>query len=459
MWLTKLSKTSIKRQLAVSLYLGLFLLWLAVIIGSYYAIRHEVDELFDGELSQLARVLMTLYASDDIIARVDKSGTLVTAAPFEGKDNYENKLLFQIWGNNKTLLVRSSNAPEIPISSRLEQHELNQFNYHDMAGNKMRVYSLWIPEVPFVVIVGHKLELRTEIVYEILESFYLMFLIMLPLLIIIINRSINTGLKPLNLIAEEITQRTPDNLEPVDLANVPQEIKGLTGSLNKLFIRLGDAFSRERQFIADAAHELRTPLAGLKAQAQIGLQDKRRVEKSLTRIVEGVDRTSRLANQLLSLSRLDAEKAGFDTDVVQLSSVIDEVCDDLQANSSEPVQIGKNLDDEITVTGNHNLLYTLVRNLLDNAIRYSKGQCCIQINLNKNTGRPVLEIIDNGPGIKEENLDRIFDRFFRELNTGGPGSGLGLAIVKRITELMHIEIDVANKSGSTGLIVKLKFEN
>ena len=457
MWLTKLSSYSIKRQLAVSLYLGMFIIWLAVIIGSFLAIRHEVDELYDGELSQLARVLMTLYASDDIISRVENSGTLITAPPFEGQDNYENKLIFQIWGNNKTLLVRSSNAPETPISSKLEQSELNHFYNQELFGNKVRVYSLWIPKVPFVVHVGQKLELRTEIAYEILESFYLMFLIMLPVLLIIVNRAINKGIKPLNIITDEITQRTSDNLEPVDLANVPEEIKGLTASLNKLFTRLGDAFSRERQFIADAAHELRTPLAGLKAQAQIGLQDKSRVEKSLNRIVEGVDRTSRLANQLLSLSRLDAEKAVLERETIRLKSVIDDVCNDLQLNENKSIEISKNIDADITVTGNQNLLYTLVRNLLDNSIRYSDKDPRIQINLYANADKPVLEIIDNGPGIAEENLDRIFDRFYRELNTSGSGSGLGLAIVKRITELMDINISVTNNPDSSGLLVKLRF--
>ena len=457
MWLTKFSNHSIKRQLATSLYLGVFILWIFVIVASFFAIRHEVDELYDGELSQLARVLLTLYASDDIVARAAKSGTLVTAPPFEGKENYEKKLIFQIWGNNKTLLVRSSNAPETPIAAKLNQDELNQYDTLKLFGNKTRVYTLWIPQVPFVVHVGQRVDLRTDIAFEILESFYLMIFLVLPILLLVIHRSINKGLKPLNSIAGEITHRTSDNLEPVDLKNVPAEIKGVTASLNNLFSRLKHSFSRERQFIADAAHELRTPLAGLKAQAQIGLADKTRVDKSLQRIVEGVNRTSRLADQLLSLSRLDTEKSVIETEDLHLSKIIDDVCRDLQLNDNTSIKLIKNLDDSISVRVDQNMVYMLVRNLLDNAIRYSPDQAVIEVNLYKNQGESVLEIIDNGAGIPEQNINRIFDRFYRELNTNVSGSGLGLAIVKRITELLNIQIHVANKPTSNGLIVTLKF--
>ena len=457
MWLTKFRNHSIKRQLTTSLYLGVFILWIIVIIASFYTIRHEVDELYDGELSQLARVLLTLYASDDIVARAEKSGTLVTAPPFEGKENYEKKLIFQIWGNNKTLLVRSSNAPETPIAAKLNQHELNQYDTLKLFGNKTRVYTLWIPQVPFVVHVGQKVELRTDIAIEILESFYPMILLILPLLLFVIHRSINKGLKPLNHIAREITQRTSDNLEPVDTQNVPAELKGVTASLNNLFTRLKNSFSRERQFIADAAHELRTPLAGLKAQAQIGLANKNRVEKSLTRIVEGVDRTSRLADQLLSLSRLDAEKASIETENIQLNKIIEDVCSDLQINDKNNIKLIKNLNETITVISDHNMLYMLVRNIIDNSIRYSGSHPVIEVNLYTKDNNAVLEILDNGPGIPEQNIQRVFDRFYRELNTNVSGSGLGLAIVKRITELLNIEISVSNNTQSSGLSVRLSF--
>ena len=457
MWLTKFRSHSIKRQLATSLYLGVFILWIFVIVASFFTIRHEVDELYDGELSQLARVLLTLYASDDIVARVQKSGTLVTAPPFEGKENYEKKLIFQIWGNNKTLLVRSSNAPETPIAAKLNQNELNQYDTLKLFGNKTRVYTLWIPQVPFVVHVGQKIDLRSDIAFEILESFYLMIFLVLPLLLFVIHRAINQGLKPLNHIAREITQRTSDNLEPVDSKNVPAEIKGVTASLNKLFSRLKDSFSRERQFIADAAHELRTPLAGLKAQAQIGLADKNRVDKSLRRIVEGVDRTSRLADQLLSLSRLDAEKVEIEKESIQLSKVIEDVCSDLQLNNVSNIKLIKNLDSTISVYSDQNMLYMLVRNLLENSIRYSGENPVIEIHLDRKDNQPVVEILDNGPGIPEQSLDRVFDRFYRELNTDVSGSGLGLAIVKQITELLAIQISVSNKTQSSGLVVRLRF--
>ena len=458
MWLTKIANRSIKGQLSKSLVIGALMLWVLIIIGSYYTIRHEVEELYDGELAQFARVLLTLYASDDVESRARRNGTIITSPPFEGSDNYENKLLFQVWGNNKTLLVRSSNAPEIPIAKKSAQHELNQFDTLELFGNKTRVFTLWIPQVPFVIHVGQKLDLRSEIAFEILESFYPMILLLLPLLIFMIYRSINKGLKPLNNIAAEITQRTSDNLEPVDIDNVPTEIKGITGSLNSLFMRIKDSFTRERQFIADAAHELRTPLAGLKAQAQIALDDKSRVEKSLTRIVEGVDRTSRLANQLLSLSRLEAGNVEISKQNVNLSRVIDDVCRDLESmRLKKDINIKSNIDASIEVNADRDMMYMLIRNLLENSIRYSEPKTEIEINLKYVNNTPRFQIIDNGPGIPQASLSRVFDRFYRDINTKDSGSGLGLAIVKRITELHGIRLTLANRTQQTGLKVTLEY--
>ena len=458
MWLTKFRNYSIKRELATSLYIGAFVLWMFIIIGGYYTIRHEVDELYDGELSQLARVLMTLYASDDIESRARQNGTLITAPPFEGDENYENKLIFQIWGNNKTLLVRSSNAPETPIAAKLNEHELNQYDTLSLFGNKTRVYTLWIPQVPFVVHVGQKLDIRSDIAFEILESFYLMILLILPLLLFVIYRSINKGLKPLNHIAAELKQRTSDNLEPLNPDNVPAEIKSVTVSLNNLFKRLKESFSRERQFIADAAHELRTPLAGLKAQAQVAMADKSRVEKSLSRIVEGVDRTSRLANQLLSLSRLEAEEIKIDTQPIRISLIVDDVCHDLSVISQEKnITIHPEIDPNVHINTDREMLYILIRNLVENSIRYSEDNTAIEIILSEKQGQLSLVITDNGTGISQASLKRVFDRFYRDIEAKESGSGLGLAIVKRITELLDIDLTLANRTDTHGLIVELKF--
>ena len=458
MWLTRSHSQSIKGQLSKSLIIGAVIVWLLIIIGSYYTIRHEVDELYDGELAQLARVLLTLYASDDVESRARNSGTIVTSPPFEGSENYEHKLLFQVWGNNKTLLVRSSNAPESPIAMKLAQDQLNQYDTLELYGNKIRVFTLWVSQVPFVIHVGQNLDLRREIAFEILESFYPMILLLLPILVFFIHRNITKGLKPLNDLAGEITQRSSDNLEPVNLDNVPTEVKGITASLNNLFIKLQGAFKRERQFISDAAHELRTPLAGLKAQAQIALADKSRIEKSLTRIVEGVDRTSRLANQLLSLSRLESDKVDIQVQKVNLKTIIDDVRDDLEiSRQKKQIKIKPSIDESVIVRTDRDMVYVLIRNLLENAIRYSSAQTVVEINLDLHEDRPRLTVADNGHGISQESIDRIFDRFYRDINAKESGSGLGLAIVKRIAELLNIKLSIENRADKSGVIVILLF--
>lgn len=451
--MTKRPEYSIKRRLIVSFYIGAVIVWLLIIYGSNLIIRDEVDELFDGELSQLARVLMTLYTSNEYFGSANPNQALVTAPPFEGDDNYERKLVFQIWGENQTLLVRSSNAPVSPIAEKI-----NEFETRRMYSSLVRVYALWIPQFPYVIHVGQKLEIRSDLSQEILQTFYYLVILVFPIILLVIYWGVNKALGPLKTIAEEISQRSSDNFEPVNIEKVPTEIKTITDELNNLLARLKAAFKRERQFIANASHELRTPLAGLKAQAQVALKDKSRVEKSLTHIIEGVDRTSNLANQLLSLSRLDAEKVELKKQPVNLLGLVNQVCHDLDTTiRNKRIRVEKTIAQAFTVNADQDMMYIMFRNLIENAVQHSPNDSSIQLELHTNENDLHLEIMDQGRGISQTSLERVFDRFYRDIDSESSGSGLGLAIVKQIAVLHGFDIELSNREDQSGLKVSVHF--
>ena len=173
-----------------------------------------------------------------------------------------------------------------------------------------------------------------------------------------------------------------------------------------------------------------------------------------------MDRTSRLANQLLSLSRLEAGNVDIQKQPVSLSLIIDDVCQDLESICMhKSISINKTIDPSVQITADRDMMYMLIRNLLENSIRYSQPETEIEMSLIQDTDNLQLILVDNGPGIPEQSLPRVFDRFYRDINTGESGSGLGLAIVKRISELHDIHLTLANRPEQNGLKVTLVFQS
>lgn len=219
------------------------------------------------------------------------------------------------------------------------------------------------------------------------------------------------------------------------------------------------AFSRERQFISDAAHELRTPLAGIKAHAQLALKDKCRQQASLSRIVEGVDRTTRLANQLLTLSGVDSMRRLENARRIDMRELIATVVGDLDADRGDKTRrITTEIYCDLPLIGNQDLIYILLRNLIDNAIRYSPPDSEVKVIYQKNNDQLLLIISDRGPGIPASDHQRVFDRFYRDIENHSQGSGLGLAIAKKIVLLHKAGITLDQTEDGQGLTVMVNFE-
>ncbi len=463
----RLTTPSITRTLQLSLFAFIILIWLLLLAASYFSITHEVDEDYDGQLSQMARIILAFpnYHFNQQTTKADKNtgknndtAPIVTLPPYQGKDNYEEYLSFQVFNQNE-LIMRSSNAPNKRFALTN-----NTFSDVQVDGEKYRVYSLTPSDSPLTVVTAQSYKLREQTTGELLEYFWLFLLITLPFVLWLSTYLINRGLAPLHEINHELKHRSPNNLSQISINTPPEELKAILNSLNSLFSDLKNSFETQKKFTADAAHELRTPLAGLKAQAQIAIQNPERTQASLIRIIESVDRCSRLTEQLLSLARLDGKK-DVSLSTFKSGDLLKLVWQDLNRDDQFIIQYQGDLT--TTITSDKNLCYVLFRNLFENARRYSPSGSIVTARVLSADNQLQVEIIDQGRGISPDKLEQVFSRFYREntvpvennsvCNQNKVGSGLGLSIVKTITELLDIDIELINNTPEKGVTATVRF--
>lgn len=293
------------------------------------------------------------------------------------------------------------------------------------------------------------------------EYLYIIF-IALPVTGALIWIIISKGLQSVNRVAEEVANRIPTHLEPVTIKNIPEEIQPLVDELNNLFYRLKEGFEREKRFAADAAHELRTPLAALKAQAQVALNTHNMEEKdqALQKLLTNVDRSTHVVQQLLTINKYPPKETNpFDLDVVNLTKITRETLAMLAPTAVEKkIELEFEHDkDVLIIAGNATAISILIRNLVDNAIRYCNEEGHVNVRLYQDKKEIIFEIRDDGPGIPKALQSRVFERFFRVLGNKSQGSGLGLAIVQQIATLHHARILLTSPTNKNGLIVSIVF--
>lgn len=443
--------TSLRRRLLAILLGSFAAAWLLLAVMSYWSARHEAEELFDAQLAQSARVLLALTVHE---LTEEEEGEEHNPAKLLGAAHpYEEKLAFQVW-KGTALLMRSPNAPAIPMAM--------DTGYSDQVidADAWRVFGLPSAQLDVRIFVGESYAVRNELIYDTLRNVLLPVLFALPLLAILTWGGVRRGLRPMDRVARDIAQRSPTQLQPIGLNDVPEEIRPLADSLNRLLERLEDALESERRFTANAAHELRTPLAGLRAQAQVALRAEAGTDRTaaLHQIIRGVDRATRLVEQLLTLARLDPEIAtrGYvPVDMLRLvTGVLAELAD---AAHAKRIDIGLVETSRGTILGDAGALAILVRNLIDNAIRYTPPGGRIEVAVTERAREVLLTVSDTGPGIPAAERERVFERFHRLADSDGSGSGLGLAIVRRIADLHRATVGLASASSAGGLFVSVVF--
>ena len=397
------------------------LVWLAFAVALHYELRKQTSEHQSEQLEAYADLLWQGFDDEDDAPK------LMTR-----KLDKHLPLAYALYRRDGSLLAASSRPalPRVVSSGRKAR----------FAGETWMIAVRQDDERQLVL--GESLHRQEEVVDDISEWLGPLAMAALLLLLPLLAWAIYRGLKPLRAVSEAIAERAPDNLEAIDLP-VPREIAPLLRRLNALFDRVATALARERRFTADAAHELRTPLAALGVQLEIARDSPRPQarERALVQMQAGLDRSTRLLTQLLELARLDEARlpmgeAAERFDLPELARHA------LQEAGLADDAAHLSVRDPLPCRGHAALIGVLLRNLLDNARRYAGTEANVRIAI---AGR-TLTVSDDGPGVDTEGLARLGERFFRPPGQRQPGAGLGLSIARRIAELHRARLRFGNRN-------------
>ncbi|MFG1421316.1 ATP-binding protein [Roseixanthobacter liquoris] len=431
--------TSLRRRLFLVLMAATGLIWLCAVGWIYLSSRSELEHVLDARLQEAARMVHSL---------VD-GGNLATTppAPFS-ETGYERQLSCQIWSLDGKLLARSSGAPEEALSGSAQG-----FSSRVVNGEDWRVYTITDTQKNVRVMVGDRVGLRARLVRDLIAGLLGPALLIAPLLAVLIWASLARGLAPLARIAGEIATRDGEDMRSVASGDAPSEVRPLLDALNSLFGKVEAARRHERDVTAFAAHELRTPLAGLKTQAQIALAatDDAMREEALRQILVSVDRSARLVRQLLALAKLEAAPAGkASEDDVDIGAVLREIIHQAPTPEGIDVHLDRALNG-LTLKADREALHLVLRNLHENALEHMPGGGGI-------SWRRLPEglcIEDEGSGIPQDELVRVTERFFRGRNRNLSGSGLGLTIASMAAARIGTRLELENRRDRSGLRARI----
>ena len=429
---------------------------------SFAGSEEEAQELFDARLATSARVLEALVARQVEKATVAAPIVIALPGPLESESHdtpgplghyYETKIAFQVRGGGGRLLARSASAPEAPFAPLAAG-----FTTRPFAGEDWRVFTLrsgdaWVQ-------VAEKDEVRSELAEKLAFAAAAPLIAGIVLLLVLLSLLIRYGLAPLSALARQIAARQPGSGAPFELSRTPAEVAPLIDALNGLLGRVRDALERERRFTADAAHELRTPLAALKVHAQNAARATSAAEReaSLARMLQGLERAVLLAEQMLAYSRAAAPSVAAQRERVALQELAQEAAEAVQSRAQERrCALELAVDSNVAVIGERQKLLSLVTNLLDNAVRYGPEGGRVRLELRRERGAAVLAVSDEGPGIPPELRQRVFSSYYRAPGAAGAGSGLGLAIVKEIAEAHRARVAIEAGPGDRGTRVVVRF--
>lgn len=436
-----------------------------LVYASYSNAIHEADELFDAQMAHTAQTLLAIAASD---TDLDLNLTAPDTGPAQHR--YQFKLMFQLWqvengkqageqANQQTgqqrLVLRTPNAPHEPIA--LERAA--GFSNMSWRGHPWRFFLSEDKPHGLRVIVGQDFAIRDELAHEIAHHGVLPFIIGLPIIALLLALAIRGGLRPLRRLHDDLVTRGPERLDAIRLDQPPEEMRPVLAALNRLFARLAQALENERRFTSDAAHELRTPLAAIMAQLQVAKltpneQERRAV---LDKCLLGAQRMAHLVEQMLTLARMESGSDELAREPLDLAQLAAGVCIDLgPAALAKRLSLELDAPEPVTLKGQPDLLRVLLRNLIDNAIRYTPAGGRIEVSVRAEAALARLEVCDNGPGIAPDQIDQLGERFKRLSDQSVDGVGLGLSIVRRVAALHGASVDFESAAPERGLRVVLR---
>ncbi|MEP1446464.1 MAG: ATP-binding protein [Paraglaciecola sp.] len=429
---------SIRRYLTLILLSVITLITFAAAIQGYRSSMAKATSVFDNQLRSLTFVLV------DITDLGTQSIQPQTSAAF----------VFQIWQQDK-LIVNSHPALDTAITEFK-----SEFSEHNFLAQRWRTYGHFFESSKKWVLVAQPLNSRFELSEQMILAAVTPLVFCIPLLTIIIFLLVSSGLRPLRLLSENLRNKKVDDFSPILLQNQRNELSPVLDTLNQLFERLNAAFSREKRFASDAAHELRTPLSVLKINAHnlaIELNDPSNTNMQYLQL--GIERMSHVVEQILLLNRTNPEQYQGQFEYFDPASlcqtVITSLFPQIEAKKQEIELLGK----VAKINGDEFSLGILLQNLISNASKYSPEGSLIRVTLKSLNKRVIIQIEDTGPGIDESEYQRVFERFYRiggdRHNTNVSGCGLGLAISQHIAELHKATIKLSRSKQLSGLSVEL----
>ncbi|OCR25208.1 histidine kinase [Pseudomonas syringae] len=438
---------SIRRR-TLTLIIGLLLVGLLILsVFNVHDSNHEIAEVYDAQLAQNARLLQGVMRMP--LARTEQSQlyqafntALGQAEPRVDGHPYESKIAFQVWDHGGKLLVHTASAPtfvQVPQTAGFS-------DVTDLTGHGWRAFVLDDSQNGMRIWVGERDDVRTDLVHRIVRHTLGPNLIGSLLLVAVIWLAIGWGLKPLADLAKTLRARNPGSLEPLRLAPLPSELEPMQAALNRLLGQIQDVLHRERRFIADAAHEMRTPLAVLRVHAQNVLEarNEEQRQESLGYLIIGVDRTTRLVNQLLTIARLEPQASATPMASIDLVEAVRESLVQLTHwVLSRGLELSFDCSEESHfVQTDPGLINIALHNLVTNAVNFSPEGGQVRIGLSFDDRTFSLSVEDQGPGIDEAERERLFERFYSRGND--QGVGLGLTIVQTIAQRLGGQIRLEN---------------
>jgi two-component system, OmpR family, sensor histidine kinase QseC len=434
--------------LLVALTTGLFV---AGAVQNYFSARDTRRQLSDESLRASAGLLLQL-AQHEISEHGEALGvsmlqTETRAGPYDFR--------FQLWTPAMRTAYddgRLGTEPLLPASS-------DGFGWTAIDNSRWRSYVAWSADHSLSIQIAQPLTRQTAIDRSALIRSIVDMSVLLLLGSGMIWWILTISIKPLQETVRSVDARNPADLKPVDQASAPSEIKPLLAALNRLFDRIRNALETERRFTADAAHELRSPLAAIRSNAQvlIGARSDEERQQCSRDLIAGVDRSARIVDQLLILARADATPQVVRRVEVDLADLLAEQC---REQSARAQSLGIDLCTSLLptlISGDRPLLAIMIRNLLDNALRYTPRGGFVQVSCGSHGEFAQFSVADTGSGVLPEDRRRIFERFYRVLENGSAGSGLGLSIVSRIAELHDGEVTLTDGPGGKGSCFTVRF--
>ncbi len=461
---------SLQRRLLVYLLLCAPLVWGVALLASTDRARGEVNELFDTEMIRLARQVQATLAGlrppgqwlpparpgagdgggDGAGGASGASG----ASAADGGEADLGDLAIAVWDAQGQLLLVDREGVQLPY-----QPQATGFVDLALSGDAWRVYFLQAPAGEWLVAAGQRAHERDELVWNLIASQLLPWLLVLPVLLLAMAWAVRQALAPVRMLAGELAQRSADDLQPVPTAQVPAELQPLLTAMNGLFTRIGAAVARERRFTADAAHELRTPLAVLRAQWEVArrARDDNERRQAETRLGAGLDRLDRLVSQMLVLSRVDASDRPAQAQAVAWPALVEQVMSDvLPLAERRHIDLACDWPPAGTpawpLQGDAALLTVLLRNLLDNAVRYAPEHSSVSLRF---SGQG-LEVANGGPALSPAALASLGERFHRAEGQAESGSGLGVSIAQRIATLHGLRLRHCSGPDGQGVVAELR---